>query len=279
MGVYDRDYYRAEEPTGLFAGRPVVINLIIINAAVYLLDLLTDHKLITWLWLPSDLYREPWEIWRLITCGFVHDPKDITHILFNMFGLFVFGREMEDHYGRGEFLRFYLSAIVVGALFWLLTVQTPLGGRGVLLGASGGVVAVVVLNILNYPQRDVLLFGIVPMKAWVFGVLFVLGDVYGAFNRTTPVAHSVHLAGAAFAAAYFYGKWNLSFLVPATLVKKLTGPKLRVHSPEDEDPRELNARVDEILDKISRQGEASLTRKERSTLEQASKRYQRRNKP
>jgi len=276
MGVYDRDYYRVEEPSGLFAGRPVVVNLIIINAAVFLLDLFTDHRLITWLWLPSDAYKQPWEVWRLVTYGFTHDPKTITHILFNMFGLFVFGREMEDRYGRTEFLRFYLGAIVFGAVVWLLTVQSPLGSRGVLLGASGGVVAVVLLYVLNFPQRDVLFFGVIPMKAWVFGVIFIMGDVFGAMNRTTPVAHSVHLAGAAFAAAYFYGKWNLALLVPSTLLKKLKAPRLRVHTPDEEDTRDLNVRVDEILDKINRQGEASLTKKERLTLEQASKRYQRR---
>jgi hypothetical protein len=92
------------------------------------------------------------------------------------------------------------------------------------------------------------------------------------------VAHTVHLAGAAFAAAYFYLGWNLGTILPSHLLKRLTAPKLRVHKPAEDDPRDLNVRVDEILAKIHRSGEASLTNEERRTLEEASKRYQRRQK-
>ena len=278
MGIYDREYYRKEESTGFLNGRSMVVNLILLTSAVFVADILSDHRLVKWLELPSDTLQKPWDWWRLLTYGFAHDQKNIMHIVFNMLGLFIFGREVEDRYGRWEFLRFYLVAIVVGGFVWLLTQISPTGQYGpALVGASGAVVGVIILNILHNPRREVLLFGIIPMQGWVFGLLFILGDAFGAMNRSTQIAHSVHLTGAAFAAAYFYWGWNLGTVLPANLFKKLTGPRLRVHRPAEDDTRDLNARVDEILDKIHRQGEGSLTSKERRTLEEASKRYQRRN--
>jgi membrane associated rhomboid family serine protease len=276
MGIYDRDYYRKDEANGLFSGRSMVVNLIIANSAIFLASILSDQRLLRWLVLPSFFSEQPWQLWRFLTYGFAHDPSSIFHILFNMYGLFVFGREVEDRYGRWEFLRFYLVTIVVGGIVWLSLVNTSLGQAGVLLGASGAVAGVVILFVANNPRREVLLMGIVPMQSWVFGLLFILIDAFGAMKRDTPVAHSVHLAGAAFAAAYFYFGWNFGAMLPANLLKKLKAPRLRVHRPEEEDTRDLSARVDEILDKINRQGEASLTSKERRTLEEASKRYQRR---
>jgi membrane associated rhomboid family serine protease len=277
MGIYDRDYYRKDEANGLFSGRSMVVNLIIVTSVIFVADMLADHKLMPWLELPSNTLRRPWDYWRLLTYGFAHDPQNIMHIVFNMLGLFIFGREIEDRYGRWEFLRFYLVTVVFGGFVWLLT-QTGLSVQNgpPLVGASGAVVGIVVLNILNNPRRELLLFGVVPMQAWVFGSLFILWDVFGAMNRSTRVAHSVHLAGAAFAGAYFYFGWNFGAILPANLLKKLKAPRLRVHRPEEEDTRDLSARVDEILDKIHRQGEGSLTSKERRTLEEASKRYQRR---
>lgn len=274
MGIYDREYYRHDDSSGLFSGRSMVVNLILANAGVFLLNLLTDDRVIQWLALSSNFIDHPWELWRLVSYGFLHDPRDIMHIVLNMFGLYIFGREVEDRLGGLEFLRFYLVAIVIAGLVWLGAEQVA-GRPGFLIGASGAVTGVILLNIFDAPNRRVYLFGVLPMPAWVFGTLFILGDAFGAANHSSSVAHSAHLAGAAFAAAYYYLRWNLGMLVPGRLLKKLRSPRLKVLRP-DEDPRDLNLQVDEILEKISRQGEASLTAAERRTLEAASKRYQRR---
>ena len=277
MGLYDRDYYRRDEPSGILSGRSMVVNLIILTAGVFVAEMLTDQRVVAWLALWSDTLQRPWDWWRLLTYGFVHDPKDIMHILFNMFGLYVFGREIEEVYGRWEFLRFYLAGIVFAGFVWLLAERTPLGQPGPLIGASGGVVAVIVLDVIYAPRRQVLLFGVIPMPAWAFAALFLLGDVFGTMNRQSLTAHSAHLAGAGFAFLYWYFQLNLGRLMPANLPQLLKRrPKLRVHDPDQEDPRELNARVDEILQKIHRSGEGSLTNAERKTLEEASRRYQRR---
>ena len=143
-----------------------------------------------------------------------------------------------------------------------------------------------VLYALNFPRRTLLLFFVIPMPAWLLGVLAVAYDIYGAMGGAEPnVAYSVHLAGAAFAFAYYRLGWNFTRMtagrfhwlrLPAWLGGR---PRLRVRRPEDEpeeDPEaDLSREVDRILEKIGREGEASLNAKERRTLEAASRQYRR----
>jgi hypothetical protein len=104
----------------------------------------------------------------------------------------------------------------------------------------------------------------------------------GTNEQGPQVANSAHLTGVAFAYAYYRGKLNLGRLIPARLSdlkpRRLFRPKLRIHDPETK-RQDLSREVDAILEKISREGESSLTRKERRTLEEASRQYQRRKQP
>ncbi len=281
MGLYDRDYYRRDEPPGILSGRSMMWNIIIANVAIFALEImfsdqrdLSSGPFFQWLELPRQFWDRPWEIWRLFSYGFVHGG--FFHLLGNMIGLWCFGQEVEDRYGRMEFLRIYLAMIATGGLVWLVAQRlgdTP--GSGV-VGASGAVIGMIILGVLPDPKRELMLFGSARVPAWFLAVMLILSDLLGTYQRSGMVAHTVHLAGAAFAAAYFYLGWNLGAMLPSQLLKRLTAPKLRVHKPAKDDPRDLNARVDEILAKIHRSGEASLTNDERRTLEEASKRYQRR---
>lgn len=281
MGLYDRDYYRKDEPAGILAGRSMVWNLIIANCVVFVLEVIfSDGTLergpvVEWLQLPGNFFSHPWEVWRLVTYGFVHGG--FFHLLMNMLGLWSFGEDVEDRLGRAEFVRVYLVTIAFSGLVWLFLQRMGNSNAPGVIGASGAVVGVILLSVLADPKRELFLFG-ARVPAWFVAALFILSDMIGAYRRTGPVAHSVHLAGAAFAAAYFYLGLNLETVLPSHLFKRLTGPKLRVHKPDDDEPRDLGARVDEILDKIHRQGEASLSSEERRTLEEASRRYQRRQK-
>ena len=138
----------------------------------------------------------------------------------------------------------------------------------ILLG--GELVKIVMLFILNFPKQTLYLMGILPMPAWVLGVLFVGMDILNSINHESRIAAEAHLAGAAFAAMYFFGKWNFEWLRFDWLTDRFSGkPKLKVHRPEVTD--ELSREADAILDKVHRLGEESLTRKERKTLERYSK--------
>ena len=292
MGIYDRDYYRQEQPGPSLRGpRTVVGTLILINVAVWLIaellpartDPATGNEIGRWLTylLAAKVgsLTEPWFWWQFLSYGFAH-AREPSHILFNMLGLWFLGREIESFYGRKEFLRLYLVFLVVGALVWaVLSKLDKAPDAASVVGASGAVAGVVVLFALNFPRRTLLLFFVLPVPAWLVGVLVVAGDAYGAMNRPeSGIAYTVHLAGAAMAFLYYQFGWNFTRLGAGrfSLGRFKRRPKLRVHHPEREagGDSELRDEVDRILAKIHRQGEASLTRKERRTLETASRQYQ-----
>lgn len=155
------------------------------------------------------------------------------------------------------------------------------GPRQVMLGASGGTTAVIILYCLTFPHRTLLFNFFIPLPAWVVGILVILMDLSGSFGGPGPssfgnVAFTAHLAGAAFGFFYFRTRWN-----PLERLFGLAGnfslpkeAKLRVHQPEDGDDDE--AEVDRILAKISASGQESLTWKERRTLQRASQEFKNR---
>jgi len=292
MGIYDREYYREDESPSLLSGRSMVVNIIILNVLIFFVDALFFSEqtaagkvgaISSALSLKSNLLAAPWNCWQLITYGFVHDCGSLGHVLFNMLGLWFFGTSIEAVYGRKEFVRIYLTLVVMSGLAWVLINDVAVGSirsdGDELIGASGGVVGIAVLYACHFPRRTINVWGVFPVMAWVLVSLYLISDLLSFFqlksgNPTT--AYSAHLAGAAFAFVYFRSGWNLGRLVPErlSLSSLKLKPKLRIHDPES-DERELSRQVDRILEKIHRDGEASLTKKERKTLEEASRRYQR----
>jgi membrane associated rhomboid family serine protease len=240
-----------------------------------------------WLALHGYTLTRPWLWWQLITYGFSH-AQGVSHVLFNMLALFFLGRDVEALYGRWEFLRVYLAMLLFGGLVWsLLNLAAGGSPQNTVLGASGAVAGVVVLFALHFPRRTLLLFFVLPVPAWFVGVLVVFFDMLGAMQMagSGDVAYTVHLAGAAFALLYSKLGWNFGRLGSSLFggLSSLGKPRLKVHRPDDEDgPRQsggddnLSREVDRILEKISREGEASLTRRERKTLQDAARKYQQR---
>lgn len=287
MGFEDRQYTRDDsvyggEKSGL--GRySIVMILIVINFVVWIADTFSPvifedpkaniyvHWLNSWLNLDS---TQPWRIWTFLTYGFAHASiqANLFHILFNMFVLFMFGRPVAQRLGRNEFLRFYLTAIVVsGLVFYLYFVLT--GGRGSCVGASGATTAVLILFILWYPHQKLYLYGIVAVPAWLLGVGIIGYDLVRAATGDSGVAWQAHLGGAAFAWAYLHFKWNFSWMSGLTGWMPASKGNLSVYNPDAKSAKsdKLKAEGDRILAKISEQGEESLSRKERKTLERYSK--------
>jgi membrane associated rhomboid family serine protease len=288
VGIYDRDYYRRPQPGfSLRMPQSMVLTLIIINAALYLIDGLLfqhNHALTESLALTSETLRCPWLWWQFITYGFVHDPSSVMHIFMNMLQLWFLGGAVEQIYGSKEFLRIYLVMLLVGSLSFALGsvvtgAITHQESNYNLLGASGAISGIVILFVLNNPQATLMLFPIpIPVKAWVIGVLCVAYNLFGAITpQSGNVAYGVHIAGIVFAWLYFQRCWNLGRFFENIFhkLKFFSRPKFRIHKPDEESEEpDLNAEVDRILEKISREGEGSLTRKERRTLETASRQYQ-----
>ena len=300
MGIYDRDYYQPQQRPGLsLQGPSTAIGwLIAINVAIFIIDgfvgLRGNGEVSHALSLNTDVLTRPWLWWKFLTCGFAHASfPDYQHILFNMLGLFFLGRMVEQRYGRKEFLWFYMVTIVLGSISWCVINRIQGVGPGVsLVGASGAITGVVMLFALNFPKQTILLFFVIPMPAWVLGVMIVLFNLFGSGGEQggPQIAYGVHLAGAGFALAYYQFRWNISRLVDRWIPKDLfkNRPKLRVHDPSNDyasndGPSRAELRqqakdkgnekeVDRILAKIHNEGEDSLTRKERRTMESASRR-------
>lgn len=278
MGIYDRDYYR-EEPKGFMLGGPqtMVTRLIIVNVAVYLVDwLFFQWRLIDYLAVRVDTLTHPLEWYRLVTYGFLHDKDGVSHIVFNMLMLWMFGQEVEVIYGRKEFLLFYLTSLAAASLAWAGTGK--LMGAPVdvpCVGASGAVYAVMALFALHFPKRIILFMFVLPMPALAAVALMML---VGFFVGPSNVAHAAHLGGALFGVLYFLSGRRISGLLPSGMFRKRVKNRpspLRIHEPGEADA-DLERKVDEILEKIHRMGEASLTPEERRTLEDASRRFQKR---
>jgi rhomboid family protein len=280
MGIYDRDYERGrqyEREPGFHLGGPVTLTtkLVIVTFGVYLVQFFTNQWITEFGSLQADWWRRPWLAYQLLTYGFLHDPSDLKHIGFNMLGLWMFGRQIEERYGRREYLTFYMTALVIAGLAW--TVAEIPGGRNVaMLGASGAVTAVVILFALNYPHVTAMFMFLFPMPMWVAGALIVACDIAGAIGRFGTTAFTAHLGGAAFGFLYFRYGLRLERWLPseATLLRLRPKPKLRVHDPEADGGSETDLAVDEILRKIADHGYETLTRRERRILQKASQKYQ-----
>lgn len=287
MALFDREYYRDVPPPPRLrsSNRMMVTNLVILNVALYVLDIFLgrQHWLMATLSLSSADFAQPWLWWKFLTYGFAHMPYPaLEHVFWNMLGLWMFGRDIEELYGRRELLTFYLVTLVFGSLVWALRYQLsgPHEQPTVLLGASGAVTAVVLLFVFHYPHRTILLMFVLPVPAWVMGVLIIGGDLMQmlATSGQRTVAFDVHLAGAAFAIAYYRFGWNLSgrFRQLRGIGGTVAGawkpkPRLKVHQP-DEDDLEEDEQADRLLIKVRDQGMSSLTAKERRVLEAYSRR-------
>jgi len=295
MGFSDRGYYRSEPSNSFLQEWTGVLTIIVANIAVWVANLLgaNEFPVNRFLALEGDLPQHLLKAWELVTYGFVHDSQNPWHLVFNMLALWFFGREVEEIMGRAEFFRFYVTAIVLAGLAWLVSVQVgqPLQApRMFLVGASGAVMAVLAVFIWYFPRQTVLLWGVLPVPAWALGILYFVSDVQGAATGGGNVAHVAHVAGAIFGLLYAWRGWQLGELtnVLATFRRR----RMRVVRPDDDatspprppaPPREaprldadLQQEVDRILEKISRSGESSLTSAERDTLTQASRRLKER---
>jgi membrane associated rhomboid family serine protease len=281
MGIYDRDYYRDDEPRGFRVSgiETGLATIIVVNVVVYLADVLLageTQQIGNWLALPSDFFQHPWTAWQLVTYGFLHSTASIRHILFNMLTLWFFGRDVEAIYGRRVFIGLYLSLVVMSGLVWLITRQfTNPGSTTPVVGASGAVAGILIIYICHYPHRTVYLNFFIPIPAWLLGVIFIAHDLFGTWHSGDNVAYTAHLGGAAFGFLFFKTGWYLFRWLPGglSLPQLKSRPKLRVHDPEKYE-RELNEKADKILEKISVSGQDSLTPDERSTLAEYSRRMQ-----
>lgn len=291
MGIENRDYLRDDSARYGFGpasggGLVAVKWLITVNIAVFVLQLLTSRSRVITdaLALSPGSLVEHFQLWRVVTYAFCHDVGSIWHIFFNMFVLYLVGRRLEPRYGTREFLWFYMTAAVVSGLAYLLF-ELVLAQPGMVIGASGAVAAAFILYAIHYPHERWLIFFVFPIEVRWLCMAFIVIDLHpvllvlGGGGAGGNVAHACHLGGYLFGYLYYAKGWHLGSAFGGMKLPKLPRRRrdshLKVYNPQ-RDSSELEARVDEILQKISAEGEASLSDEERSILSDASRRLRNR---
>lgn len=299
MGIQDRDYYR-EGSSFLDAWnrQGVTVWLIAVTCVVFFLQYLPGSPLVA-----VGRY-DPWrvqdgEAWRLFTPVFLH--AGLWHLFFNMLALYFVGTRLEEVYGRTEFLVTYLLAGVFAQAFYYLGWVADIAPGNPSIGASGAISAVLVMYACNFPRQQVLLYFVIPMPVWLLATIYIGLDLIGVFGGNRGgIAYFVHLGGVVFGAIYFLSGVRFTGLfgsrrgsaarvvprlrvVPADAVEEDAPPPARAATaaapregggPEDS----LEKRLDQVLAKVSRDGQGSLTPEEREILFRASELYKKRRK-
>ena len=132
--------------------------------------------------------------WQVITYAFLHGG--LSHLVFNMFGLFMFGAELERVWGSKRLLVFYFASVIVAALTQLLVAAWS-GSPNPTVGASGGLFGLLVGFAMLFPHRRIVpLIPPIPMPAWLFVVIYGVIELFlGVTGSMSGVAHFAHLGG------------------------------------------------------------------------------------
>lgn len=184
------------------------LGIIALNLGVYVFTELFRDSLGLWAMNPVAVVVDG-QWWQVFTYMYAHG--DLSHILFNMLGLFFFGTAVEEEMGSWEFLLFYhVTGVLAGlaslGIYWVT------GQFGVyLLGASGAIFAVTLAFAAYRPHARVLVFFVIPLRARSLVILYAAFEVFSQlFDPYGGVAHLTHLAGFLFAFLYLLVRLRLN---------------------------------------------------------------------
>jgi membrane associated rhomboid family serine protease len=268
-----------------------VRKIIIVNVAVFLLTALvnvfiffagivgdTMNPALQHFMLPAALGKLLMQPWSIVTYMFLHDG--FFHILFNMLWLFWLGNLLHEYIGNQKVFESYFGGGIVGGILFLIcynvfpVFENAISGAYA-LGASAGVLSIVVATatlLPNYPIQ-LLLFGTVRLK--YIALVTVALDVV-SIPQQNPGGHIAHLGGALFGYLYIKYLYHEKYLLPQWL-RNMFGKKsnvkiyYRTTYMKTETPyKPSQEEIDLILDKISKSGYDSLSKKEKEQLFKAS---------
>lgn len=231
---------------------------------------------------------------RILTSGFLH--LGWMHLAMNMISLFLFSHTLESSLGELSFLLIYFASLTGGSLFALFIHRHH--GDYSAVGASGAVCGVIFAAIALSPGMYIGFFGLpIPIPAWLFGLVYVLYSIYGIRSKKENVGHDAHLGGA------MTGMIVALLMQPAALVTNyvtiliitipacifiyliITRPHMLIvnnqHFKKHHDFYDIDQKynfeqsnrqqeLDLLLDKISRKGIESLSKKEKEKLKEYS---------
>jgi membrane associated rhomboid family serine protease len=266
--------------------------LIYINLGVFLLIKLLavvfylagiPFYLVEWLSVPSNPEMLLQRFWTPVSYMFLH--SGFLHLLFNILGLYWFGKLFLYHFEGDKLLSVYLLGGISGALVYLLAFNifpAFASVNAILLGASASVFAILVAIAVYDPQREIHLFFIGRFPLKYIAAFYVVLSIIG-ISASNPGGNLAHLGGAAWGWFYIaqlrkgkdWGSWLVTFI---DKIGDWFKPKerLKVTFKQQAPPRddyEYNRRqniqqeeINRILDKIAESGYESLTKKEKEIL-------------
>ncbi|MEW6193733.1 MAG: rhomboid family intramembrane serine protease [Bacteroidota bacterium] len=307
MGLDSRDYYRPSGFGGFTFFPPVIKNLLLINIGVFILQLIFENisfgGVPGWFILYKYFALNPlsginqitggeynFQVWQIITYQFMHG--DFTHILFNMFMLWMFGMEIESIMGSRKFLIYYLLSGIGAGLFQLLIPPIIGDAVGYTIGASGAVYGVMLAFAMFFPDRYIFIWFLIPIKAkYLIAILMVFE--FMSVTNPSVVAHLAHIGGALTGLVFLLmdKQFNFNFNNAIRKFKKpgpfgtrtsFRKPIFKKDDIEDAQFYDINNKskkddtisqeeIDRILDKISQSGYQNLTEREKKILFEASK--------
>ena len=266
--------------------------IILINVFVFLIVNVVDAlikfngsgpSLVYWLAIPGNIPLAITHAWTLISYMFIHDGP--MHILFNMLWLFWIGKIFVEYVGSKRLVGVYLlGGLSGGILYLIISMITPLYFYNTfLLGASAGVMAVVIATAVLLPDYVIhlLFFGPVRLK-YLALVSFIFTSVLDISQNTG--GKIAHIGGALFGVLFMlqykngrditkpvtaFLEWNQSLFSGRPKIKVSYRRKV---SDDDynSNQRAKQAKIDAILDKISKSGYEALTKEEKDFLFKAS---------
>ncbi|PID60040.1 hypothetical protein CSB45_00690 [candidate division KSB3 bacterium] len=187
------------------------------------------------------------KLWQLVSYQFLHGS--LTHLCFNMWGLYLFGRYVLKQMGTQRFLTLYFLSGISGALLWLLF---NWNSRVPVIGASGAVFGVMMAAALYFPEmRIMLLIPPIPLKLRTFVLIYAAIEIFSEFSAMqSGIAHLAHLGG--FLAAYLYIRLSSGESLGAVLKHPLAAFNRPTHQslsyrPTTGTPSEINRKTFEII--------------------------------
>ena len=278
MGLYDRTYMRDRRPQEETDGRQMLTILIIINVAAFFLirnNLFNDFALTIY---SGGSWHAAW-LWQIFTAGFLH--SGFSHILFNMWGLYIFGSLVAKHISGPRMLTLYLCGTACGnILFILFNLNTAFPMQ--LVGASGAVCAMTAAAATLEPERRfVMIFmPFSPIKTTTLVICYTVMEIlFELSGSNTSIAHLAHLGG--FAGGYITMLLCFGRKLPWDPVRALFGKistsrpgepfasRPRRETPPPPPRPDIPRAEDNSLDKLSNSGINSLSEHELARLRKA----------
>lgn len=237
---------------------PWVKRLLVANVAIFALQSFIAPALLELLvFVPRLIIVRPWTV---VTYMFLHGS--LTHLLFNMLGLFFFGSRVESRLGERRFLTLYVLSGITGALASLIF--TP---RAAVIGASAGVFGVMLAFAMFWPREKIYIWGVLPVEARILVLVTTGFSLYAGFGgRGGGVAHFAHLGG--YLGAWLYLWWIARNSSSRKFKARMNAVEPAVKRAATLKKEQLNLdgvhaltreEVDRILDKINAEGMGSLT--------------------